>query len=142
MEPTVFSNVELIEFPALGDERGSLVAVESLITVPFDIKRVYYLFGTKHNVTRGLHAHKKLSQVLICISGSCTVKVETKMQTKMYKLNCATKGLLIQGLVWREMYSFSSDCVLLVLADQLYSEEDYIREYKEFRAMVNYEQYT
>jgi dTDP-4-dehydrorhamnose 3,5-epimerase-like enzyme len=115
-----------------GDDRGSLVSLESGHNVPFDIKRCYYIFGTTPGVRRGFHAHKELKQLLICTSGSCKVFLDDGHTTKDVVLDSPLKSLLVTGLIWREMYDFSDDCVLMVLADQYYDEADYIRNYKEF----------
>ena len=126
------SLVKLIDFPPLGDSRGSLVALEANKTVPFDIKRVYYIFGTKQGVARGFHAHKALKQVAVCVTGSCVLRLNNGRHSEEVLLDSPTKGLLIDGLVWREMYEFTADCVLLVLASEHYDEADYIRDYDAF----------
>ena len=128
--------VKILDFPIKGDERGSLIALESLTTVPFDIKRVYYIFDTKENVIRGKHAHKHLSQILICVKGSCHISLDNGSLQEQVLLNSPDKGLVIEGLIWREMYDFSPDCVLLVLASDYYDESDYIRSYKEFKNIL------
>lgn len=124
--------VKFVEFPPLGDDRGSLVALEALKTVPFDIKRVYYIFGTKAGVARGFHAHKNLKQVAVCVTGSCRMILDNGQERKEILLDSPTRGLLIEDLVWREMHDFSPDCVLLVLASEHYDETDYIRDYDGF----------
>ncbi|HEX5670979.1 MAG TPA: FdtA/QdtA family cupin domain-containing protein [Sulfuricurvum sp.] len=129
-------DISLIELKIMGDERGSLIALEENHNVPFDVKRVYYIFGTKTGVRRGYHAHKHLKQFAICVSGSCMFMLDDGTQKKHIELNSPTQGLLIEGLLWREMYDFSSDCVLMVLASELYDENDYIRDYDEFIKMV------
>jgi len=131
------SLIKWIDFPALGDERGSLVALEAEKSVPFVIKRVYYIFGTKTGVSRGFHAHKKLQQVAICITGSCRMVLDDGQQRSEVLLNSPHKGLVIGDLVWREMHDFSKDCVLLVLASEHYDESDYIRNYNDFIQQVN-----
>jgi len=126
------SLIQMIDFQVLGDKRGSLVALEAGKEVPFDVKRVYYLFGTKAGVTRGFHAHKALRQVAVCISGSCRFLLDDGKKKEKIFLDSPNQGLLIEHLAWREMYDFSEDCVLLVLASEHYDEEDYIRDYDEF----------
>ena len=128
--------IEWIDFPALGDNRGSLVALESNETIPFNIKRVYYLFGTKHDVTRGLHAHLELKQVILCVTGSCKILLDNGDESESVILDCPTKGLLIDSLIWREMSDFTSDCVLLVIASEHYNESDYIRDYDKFKSVA------
>lgn len=127
------ANVSLIRFQVHGDDRGSLIALENGHNLPFDVKRVYYIFGTKAGVPRGFHAHRQLKQVLVAMSGSVTVKTEHGGKTETHLLNRPDEGLLIEGLVWREMHDFSPDCVLTVLADEYYNESDYIRDYTVFK---------
>lgn len=124
--------INWIDFPPLGDERGSLVALEAEKTVPFAIKRVYYIFGTQQNVARGFHAHKNLQQVAICVTGSCRMVLDDGRTREEVWLDSPIKGLLINDLIWREMHDFSEDCVLLVLASEYYDEDDYIRDYDDF----------
>ncbi|SFC14107.1 dTDP-4-dehydrorhamnose 3,5-epimerase [Marinospirillum celere] len=126
------SLLKLIEFPPLGDDRGSLVALEANKTVPFDIKRVYYIFGTKEGVARGFHAHKALKQVAVCVTGSCRIVLDDGCQKEEVLLDSPVNGLLIENMVWREMHDFTLDCVLLVLASEHYDEADYIRNYDDF----------
>lgn len=126
------SLIKWVNFPPLGDERGSLVALEAEKTVPFAIKRVYYIFGTQQGVARGFHAHRQLKQVAICITGKCKIILDDGKIREEAWLDSSTKGLLIGDLVWREMHEFSADCVLLVLASEHYDEADYIRDYDEF----------
>lgn len=128
--------VKLIDFPPLGDDRGSLVALEANKTVPFDIKRVYYIFGTKPGVARGFHAHKALKQVAVCVTGSCRMLLDNGREKEELLLDSPTKGLVIEDLVWREMHDFTPDCVLLVLASEHYDEADYIRNYDDFLKVV------
>ncbi|MEY8765810.1 MULTISPECIES: sugar 3,4-ketoisomerase [Francisella] len=128
--------VDILSLAVIGDDRGSLVSLEQNKNIPFDIKRVYYIYGTKENVRRGFHAHKNLSQVLICVSGSCKILVDDGKTKKDVLLEFPEKGLLIKGLIWREMFDFSPDCVLMVLASDYYDESDYIRSYGDFMEMV------
>lgn len=117
-----------------GDERGSLIALEQDSGTPFPIKRVYYIYDTREEIVRGKHAHKILKQLLICVTGSCAVDTETSDgQRHTHTLASASSGLLIEGLVWREMRDFSPGAVLLVLADQMFDESDYIRSYEVFK---------
>jgi dTDP-4-dehydrorhamnose 3,5-epimerase-like enzyme len=125
-------NYELIQLEIKGDERGSLISLESCKNIPFEIKRVYYIFDTKDGVRRGFHAHKKLKQVLVCVSGSCDILLDDGNNRKIVNLNKNNIGLLIEGMIWREMFNFSRDCVLMVLADDYYYENDYIRNYADF----------
>jgi len=125
-------HTELLDFKTLGDDRGSLVALEENYNTPFAIKRVYYIFETKTGVRRGYHAHKYLKQLAICISGSCTFLLDDGKTKKDILLNSPNKGLLIEGLVWREMYDFSENCILLIIASEHFNEDDYIRDYDTF----------
>lgn len=126
------SLIQLVDFPALGDERGSLVAIEAQKKVPFEIKRVYYLFGTKAGVARGFHAHKELKQLAICVTGKCRMILDDGVSKEDAWLDSPTTGLLIDSMIWHEMHEFSADCVLLVLASEHYDETDYIRNYDDF----------
>lgn len=129
------SLVKILDLPIRGDDRGSLIAIEQSQTIPFDIKRVYYIFGTQPNVARGFHAHKALSQLLVCVSGSCDVILDNGVKRETVTLDRPEKGLLVESMIWREMHRFSNDCVLLVLASNHYSDDDYIRDYAEFKKM-------
>ena len=123
-------------FQQHGDERGMLVALEEMRDIPFEIKRVYYMYDTKENVRRGFHAHKSLEQILICIHGSCKILLDNGKEKKIVSLEKPYEGLYIANDIWREMYDFSSDAVLMVLASDFYREEDYIRDYEEFKQFV------
>lgn len=127
------SLLQWVDFPPLGDERGSLVALEGEKTVPFNIKRVYYIFGTQQGVARGFHAHLNLQQVAICVTGRCRMVLDDGTSREEAWLDSPTKGLVIGNFVWREMHDFSPDCVLLVLASEHYDENDYIRDYSAFK---------
>jgi dTDP-4-dehydrorhamnose 3,5-epimerase-like enzyme len=133
------SLIKWIDFPRLGDERGELISLEmgQEKTVPFDIKRVYYIYHTAEGVSRGYHAHKDLKQVAICVSGKCKMILDSGISREEVWLDTPTKGLLIDSMVWREMHNFSDDCVLLVLASEHYDELDYIRDYQKFVAAIN-----
>jgi len=124
--------MSLKEFNINGDSRGSLIALNAYQEIPFAIKRVYYIFDTKTDVRRGFHAHKNLQQVAIAVKGSCKFLIDDGISKEEYLLDAPNKGLLIDSIVWREMYDFSSDCVLVVLASELYDESDYMRDYDEF----------
>jgi len=126
------ANYELIDFKILGDGRGSLIAIEEGYNAPFDIKRVYYIFDTKKGVIRGYHAHVNLKQMAIAVKGNCTFIIDNGKHREEILLNNPNQGLLIEGLIWREMKDFSEDCVLLVIASEYYDESDYIRDYQKF----------
>ena len=120
------------EFQRHGDDRGMLVALEEGKEIPFDVKRVYYMYDTVPGVRRGLHAHKCLEQILICIHGSCKIHLDDGEETEEVELSSPYEGLYIPNDIWREMYDFSADAVLMVLASVIYDESDYIRSYDEF----------
>ena len=128
--------VQEIIFHPHGDNRGQLIALESLsVETPFEVKRVYYIFDTTPGTIRGRHAHKALKQVLVCVSGACTIECELPDGSKiLHRLDWPDRGLLIEGLVWREIKEFSKDAVLIVLASEHYDEKDYIRDYDAFKA--------
>jgi dTDP-4-dehydrorhamnose 3,5-epimerase-like enzyme len=130
MEPTIY------EFKLRGDERGSLVAIAAQADIPFAIQRVYYIFGTQAGVSRGLHAHRTLRQVMVCVNGNCQVLLDDGLDKVTVPLNDRCQGLLLDRMVWHEMYDFSSDCVLLILASDFYDETDYIRDYDEFLRLL------
>ncbi|MEX0828207.1 MAG: FdtA/QdtA family cupin domain-containing protein [Haliea sp.] len=128
---------KLVNFPVLGDERGSLIALEAGQSVPFEIKRVYYIYGTVEGVIRGLHAHHELEQMAICLSGSCHFLMDDGVDKEVIVLDRPDAGLLIPPMVWHEMSDFSDDCVLMVLANDHYDEADYIRNYDDFKNLVS-----
>lgn len=131
----MISNVQNVKFPVRGDERGKLVIQEGLSNaVPFEIKRTFFIFDTTPGTIRGSHAHYRNRQLLICVSGACTIKCEMPDGSKSeYRLDWPDKGLLVEGMVWHTMEEFSKDAVLLVLASEHYDETDYIRSYGEFK---------
>jgi len=133
------SLINIINFKPLGDNRGSLIALEGNRNIPFGIKRVYYIFDTKHGVSRGFHAHRNLKQLAVCVTGSCRFVLDNGNDREEIVLNSSTKGILIEDLIWREMHDFTADCVLMVLANRHYDESDYIRDYDEFIRVVNNE---
>jgi dTDP-4-dehydrorhamnose 3,5-epimerase-like enzyme len=125
-----------LDFTTKGNENGLLIALEENKNIPFEIKRVYYIFDTKEGVRRGLHAHKKLEQVLICVNGSCDILLDDGKEKSIVKLENRNEGLFIKKMVWREMFNFSADCVLMVLASDFYNEDDYIRDYQKFLNLI------
>jgi len=127
----------LLNLKIMGDKRGSLISFEEAQNVPFDVKRMYCIFDTDVNAVRGKHAHKNLKQVLYCPKGGCTILLDDGFQKVEINLNSPDKGLYIEGTIWREMYNFSSDCVLAVLASDYYDEKEYIRNYDEFLKEVS-----
>lgn len=132
------SLIKVIQFPTLGDHRGSLIAIESKKTIPFEIQRIYYLFDTKEGVSRGFHAHRDIEQVAVCVMGSCRFLLDDGFKREEVLLNSSREGLIIEKGIWHEMHDFSSDCVLLVAANKHYDENDYIRNYEQFLEFVNF----
>lgn len=130
-------DIKFIQFQSHGDERGSLVALEDHKNIPFTIKRVYYMFNTQEQVRRGFHAHKKLKQLAVVLKGSCRFMLDDGKEKIEILLDNPLQGLYIESFVWREMFDFSDDCVLLVFADSFYDEADYIRDYDKFLKEVN-----
>lgn len=124
-------------FQPHGDERGQLVAIEEFKDIPFQVKRVYYIYDTADGVRRGFHAHKELEQILICVHGSCKILLDNGTEKEVVLLDKPHEGLYISNDMWREMYDFSEGAVLLVLASRVYDESDYIRNYDEFLKFVN-----
>jgi len=129
-------NVEWFTAQQHGDARGQLVALEENKEIPFNIKRVYYIYDTLEGVRRGFHAHKELKQLLLCVHGSCKVLLDDGTDKEIVTLDKPYEGIFIQSNIWREMYDFSSDAVLLVLASEVYDEADYIRDYNKFLEYV------
>lgn len=131
--------VKWIEFRVIGDGRGDLVALEGNKNIPFVIKRVYFLKNMKSDHPRGFHAHKKLKQIMICLAGTCQMLLDNGRSKESIQLNSFSKGLVIENMIWHEMHDFSEDCILMILADEFYDEQDYIRDYQEFISLVQLE---
>jgi len=129
---------KLIEFDELGDERGNLVVAEGESElVPFKINRIFYIYGSDSEVVRGQHANKYTKFILINVSGTSKVKLDNGHETRIVELNKPKMGLYIDTMLWKDMYDFSSDSVLLVLASEHYDATEYIREYDTYLHMVN-----
>lgn len=126
----------LVDLKRCGDERGLLVPIEAMREIPFEIKRIYYLINLKNDHPRGFHAHKKIKQFAICLSGSCRFIMDTGTEKTEFMLTSPLTGIRIDPMVWHEMHDFSSDCILLILASDYYDESDYIRNYQEFRKVA------
>lgn len=123
----------IIEFSEYGDERGNLVVAEGGgKDVPFDIRRVFYLHGTDATKVRGQHANRRTQFVLINVAGTSKVKVDNGFETEVIELNKPRMGLFIDTMVWKDMYDFSPDSVLLCLASEHYDDAEYIRDYDAF----------
>lgn len=122
----------MIEFKQIGDERGHLVVVEGINDIPFEIKRVFYIYGSDKDVIRGQHANRKTEFVLINVSGTSKVMIDDGVNKKIYNLDRPHIGIYMPTMVWKNMYDFSEDSVLLCLASEPYDKNEYIRNYDEF----------
>ncbi|WP_367925052.1 FdtA/QdtA family cupin domain-containing protein [uncultured Ruthenibacterium sp.] len=132
------SQVRMLEFPQRGDERGHLVIVEGMQDVPFEIKRIFYIYGSDADVVRGQHANRRTQFVLINVAGQSKVKVKDgKGNEAIFSLNRPHTGIYLPRMVWKDMYDFSPDSVLLVLASEHYDPAEYIRDYDVFVKEVN-----
>lgn len=125
-----------IQFKNLGDGRGNLVAVEGGHDIPFDIQRVFYIFGTDNSVVRGQHANKESEFVLVCLAGQCKVRITDGNDTDIVYLNSPSQGLYINKMIWKDMFDFSEDSVLLVLASTHYNADEYIRDFDEYKNIM------
>lgn len=128
-------NYKIIDIPKINNAKGNIGVVEN-DTIPFDVKRVYYLFDVPSGAKRGGHAHKKLKQVILAIQGSFDVVLKDGKSKEIITLNRPDKGLLIENNIWRELENFSSGSVCLVLASEEFSEADYIRNYKDYLSFL------
>lgn len=133
---TTIDSIQIISLPKIEDPRGNLSVVEGDI-LPYEMKRVYYLYDVPGGAERGGHAHKEQLEFLVALSGSFEVVLNDGVNEKTVALNIPTKGLLIPTGIWRDLKNFSSGSVCLVIASEVYLEEDYIREYDEFVAYKN-----
>lgn len=134
LQSSTHSVVDLVTFT---DERGCLVSVESMNQVPFDIKRLFYIFNTNSNQNRGFHAHRNDKQFLICLVGKLRVRLNDGKKISDHWLDSPSKGLLVNNMTWIEMYDFSKDCALIVLASEKYDKSDYIHDLELFTAEAN-----
>lgn len=132
-------NYKLLDFKVNGDERGKLIALEAERIIPFNIKRIYYIYDTVPEIQRGQHAHKDVEQVIICLNGSCKFLLDDGMGKgrETVFLNRPDHGLYIGKRMWGEMFDFSYGCILLVMASGYYDENEYIRNYNEFLKIVS-----
>lgn len=123
---------KILEFPDLGDERGNLVVVEGESSIPFRIARVFYIYGSDDTVVRGQHANRESQFVLINVSGTSKVRVTDGVEECIVELNKPRMGLYLSTMLWKDMYEFSADSVLLVLTNTHYNGDEYIRDYDEY----------
>jgi dTDP-4-dehydrorhamnose 3,5-epimerase-like enzyme len=134
---TALDKCKIVNFPKITDYRGNLSFIEENNQIPFEIKRVYYLYDVPSGATRGGHAHKELQQVVIALSGSFTVILDDGFKRRRFFLNRPHYGLYIPPLIWRELKNFSSNSVALSLVSEVYKESDYMRNYSAFKQMAH-----
>lgn len=128
---------KVVRFNQLGDDRGHLVVVEGCKDIPFEIARIFYIYGSDKEVIRGQHANRDSEFVLINVSGKSKVKIDYGNSQEMIELNEPHMGVYIPKMIWKEMYDFSEDSVLLVLSNFKYNPDEYIRNYNEYLALIN-----
>lgn len=126
----------IIEFKVLGDDRGKLIVIEGKQEIPFDIARVFYIYGTNSSVIRGQHANRESEFFLVSIAGNCKVRMTDTYDEYIVELNRPTMGIYIPRMVWKDMFAFSEDAILLVFASKHYDGEEYIRDYEEYTKMM------
>ena len=129
----LIKQVQMLEFPQFGDQRGHLVIIEGMKDIPFEIKRVFYIYGSDKEVIRGQHANRRSEFLLINVSGTSKVKVKDgKGNEAIFSLNRPHTGIFLPKMIWKEMYDFSEDSVLLCLSSEHYDSSEYIRNYNDF----------
>ncbi len=128
--------IRLLEWKDLGDERDNLVVVEGNMDIPFEIKRIFYIYGSDDTVVRGQHANSLSEFVMINVSGTSKVKVDNGEESRVIELNRPRMGLYLKNNIWKDMYDFSADSILLVLASEHYDESEYIRDYQEYLRFI------
>ena len=127
------NEVKMLEFPELGDDRGHLVVVEGRINIPFEIKRIFYIYGSDKNVIRGQHANRYSEFCLINVNGTSKMRViDIKGNEKIFNLDHPNMGIYVPSMIWKDMYDFSFDSILLVLSNEHYDGNEYIRSYTDF----------
>ena len=132
------SGVRMLEFPQHGDERGHLVVVEGMKDVPFEIKRMFYIYGSDAQVVRGCHANRKSEFVFINVAGQSKVRIDDgRGNQAVFSITRPHTGLYMPSMIWKEMYDFSPDSVLLVISNEAYDPNEYIRDYDAFISEVN-----
>lgn len=125
-------NCKMVDFNVIKDSRGKMIPLEYPKQLEFPLKRIYYIYEVDKNARRGYHSHNDLEQILIAIHGKVKILVKTPYEEEVVELNSSDKGLYIGPMVWREMFGFEDEAVLLVLASHEYDESDYIRDYEEY----------
>jgi dTDP-4-dehydrorhamnose 3,5-epimerase and related enzymes len=127
----------MIEFKQNGDDRGKLVVVEGMKDIPFEIKRIFYIYGSDTTVVRGQHANRRSEFVLINVSGSSKVRVRDGKKDEVFVLDKPHTGIYLPKMLWKDMYDFSEDSILLVLSSEVYDNSEYIRDFDEYIKEVN-----
>ncbi len=133
----IHEHYKILELPEMGDERGNLVVIEGGQDIPFEIKRVFYMYGTDASMIRGSHANKKSEFVLINVAGSTKIKIDDGFSTAVVELNKPRMGIYLPAMLWKDMYDFSKDSVLLVLSNEHYDNSEYIRDYDVYKKMIS-----
>ena len=128
----IHEHFKVFEFNEMGDERGNLIVIEGNEDIPFEIKRIFYMYGTDNSQVRGNHANRKSSFVLVNVAGSSKIKIDDGFSTAVIELNKPRMGVYIPPMIWKEMYDFSEDSVMLVLSDEHYDASEYIRSYNDY----------
>lgn len=123
---------KVINMPTITDHRGSLISIEPMNQIPFEIKRIFYIFNNSDNQPRGMHAHRGDKQFLFCPSGSVSIHLTNGIDNDIILLDSPEKGLLVETMVWLEMHNFSEDCSLMVISSEMFNESDYIRDYDSY----------
>jgi dTDP-4-dehydrorhamnose 3,5-epimerase-like enzyme len=131
----MINNVKLIELPKILDERGNLSVIEGTKHIPFKIERTYMIFDVPGGETRGGHAYKELDEFIVALSGSFEVVIDDGYENKTYYLNRSYYGLYVPKLIWRSLENFSTNSLCLILASEKYNEEDYLRNYDDFKKL-------
>lgn len=130
-------NYELLNFKINGNATGKLVAIEALNQIPFEIKRIFYIYGVKGDAIRGRHSNRNSEFVMINVKGSADIRLHDGNKEHIVNLSKPNEGLYIPKLMWKDMYNFSDDCVMLVLSSEVYDENEYIRDFDEFLKEVS-----
>lgn len=126
----------ILYFNELGDQRGKLVVIEGGISIPFNIQRVFYIYGSDSKVIRGKHANKKSEFVLINVAGRCKIRVTNGYEENIINLNRPMMGIYVPKMIWKDMYEFSTDSILLVLASTHYDADEYIKNYEDYLRII------
>ena len=133
---SLLEKCEIINFRESGDQNGKLIAIEGNKNIPFDIKRIFYIYGSNSDAIRGQHANRDSEFVLINVSGKCAIKLKNGKNERIVYLDKPNKGLYIPRMVWKDMYDFSKDSVLLVLANTYYNKDEYIKDFNEYLSIM------